>query len=93
MKMKKTILGKILKNHAFAMILCCAIPLGLLAILSLTGTLGSWGYLALILLCPALHFLMMRGHMSSGHDAMGHAHLSDMAENQQLIKKESASGD
>jgi hypothetical protein len=91
--MKKTILGKILKNHSVAMILCCAIPLGLFAILSLTGKLGSWGYLALILLCPALHILMMRGYMSSGHDAMDHAPPSGMVENQQLIKKESASGD
>jgi hypothetical protein len=63
--MKKSFLGQVLRNHALAMIICCAIPLTLLAIFSLTGSLGSWAYFALFLLCPILHILMMRGHMSS----------------------------
>ena len=63
--MIKFLLEKIKKNHALAMILCCAIPLvGILALSSL-GLLGSWGYYALILLCPLGHILMMRGMMHS----------------------------
>ena len=55
------ILEKIKKNHALVMILCCAIPIvGILALSSL-GILGSWGYIALILICPLGHVLMMRG--------------------------------
>lgn len=50
------------------MILCCAIPLGLIMILSVSGRLGSWGYYAMILLCPLMHFFMMRGHGSSHND-------------------------
>jgi O-antigen ligase len=53
------------------MILCCAVPLTLIIILSLTGTLGSWGFFALMLLCPIMHVLMMRGHTSSHNDIKG----------------------
>ena len=63
--MIKLLIEKIKKNHALAMILCCAIPLvGILALSSL-GLLGSWGYYALILLCPLGHIFMMRGMMHS----------------------------
>lgn len=64
--MKNSLLGKIFQNHPLAMILCCAIPLALIVIFSLTGSLGSWGYYALFLLCPLLHVFMMRGHGSHG---------------------------
>lgn len=47
-------------NHTFWMILCCAIPLGGIALLSFFGVLGAWGLYALILLCPLLHFVFMR---------------------------------
>jgi len=64
--MIKLLLDKINKNHALMMILCCGIPLvGIMALSSL-GILGSWGYYALILLCPLGHIFMMRG-MHSGH--------------------------
>jgi hypothetical protein len=59
--MLNAIFEKIKKNHALAMILCCAIPIvGILALSSL-GILGSWGYIAMILICPLGHVLMMRG--------------------------------
>jgi len=64
--MIKLWLEKIKKNHALMMILCCGIPLvGIMALSSL-GFLGSWGYYALILLCPLGQIFMMRG-MHSGH--------------------------
>ena len=64
-RMIKLLLEKIKKNHALAMILCCGIPLvGIMALSSL-GLLGSWGYYALILLCPLGHIFMMRGMMHS----------------------------
>lgn len=47
-------------SHSFWMILCCAIPLVGIIILSLLGILGSWGFYALILLCPLLHLFFMR---------------------------------
>ncbi len=58
------------KNHALAMILCCAVPMvGILALSSL-GLLGSWGYYALILLCPLGHIFMMRGMHSNSKENM-----------------------
>jgi hypothetical protein len=63
--MIKFLLEKIKKNHALAMILCCGIPIvGILALSSL-GLLGSWGFYALILLCPLGHIFMMRGMHSN----------------------------
>jgi hypothetical protein len=67
-QMQKPVWRGILRNHSLVMILCCAIPLILFLILSLNGSLGSWGYYAIFLLCPLLHVLMMRGHrMTSDH--------------------------
>jgi hypothetical protein len=44
------------------MLACCLIPLGLLAAVMLFNVdLGSVGLFAIVLLCPLLHILMMRG--------------------------------
>jgi hypothetical protein len=68
--MLNAIFEKIKKNHALVMILCCAIPIvGILALSSL-GILGSWGYIALILICPLGHVLMMRGMHSKSDETM-----------------------
>ena len=68
--MVKLLLEKIKKNHVLAMILCCGIPLvGILALSSL-GILGSWGYYALLLICPLGHLLMMRGMHSNSEKTM-----------------------
>ena len=68
--MVKLLLEKVKKNHALAMILCCGIPIvGILALSSL-GILGSWGYYALLLICPLGHLLMMRGMHSNSEKTM-----------------------
>ena len=66
--MLKSIFLKIKQNHALAMILCCAIPIVGILTLSSLGILGSWGYFALILLCPLGHIFMMRGMHSHSND-------------------------
>jgi len=68
--MIKLLLEKIKKNHALAMILCCGIPLVGILTLSSLGILGSWGYYALILICPLGHILMMRGMHSDSQNTM-----------------------
>ena len=50
------------------MILCCAIPIVGILTLSALGILGSWGYYALILICPIGHLWMMRGMHSDSKD-------------------------
>ena len=68
--MFNSLFEKIKTNHALAMILCCGIPLvGILALSSL-GILGSWGYYALLLICPLGHLLMMRGMHSNSEESM-----------------------
>lgn len=68
--MIKLLLEKIKKNHALMMILCCGIPIvGIMALSSL-GILGSWGYYALIFLCPLGHIVMMRGMHSNPKENM-----------------------
>ena len=59
--MIKSMFQKIKQNHFLVMVLCCAIPLIGIWALSYLGVLGSWGYYAMLLICPLGHVLMMRG--------------------------------
>ncbi len=68
--MLNAIFDKIKKNHALAMILCCGIPIVGILVFSTLGMLGSWGYYALILICPVGHLLMMRGMHSKSEETM-----------------------
>jgi hypothetical protein len=68
--MIKFLLEKIKKNHALTMILCCGIPLVGILVLSTSGLLGSWGYYALLVICPVGHLLMMRGMHSNSEKTM-----------------------
>ena len=77
--MKKFLIEQVRKNPLLAMILCCAIPIGTISVLSYLGVLGSWGYYGIMLLCPVLHLVMCR---------MGHASHHAM-EDQQLIISDS----
>ncbi len=47
-------------NHGVLMVICCSVPLVLIVVLSFLGILGAWGYYGLILLCPVIHFFVMR---------------------------------
>lgn len=67
--MINTFLEKIKKNHALMMILCCGIPMVGILVLSSLGVLGSWGYYALILICPLGHLVMMRGMHSTNEES------------------------
>ena len=63
-----------MSKHTLIMVLCCLIPLVILAFLWAIGVSGSYLILGVLLLCPLLHFVMM-GRMRKGavdHD--GHVH-------------------
>jgi hypothetical protein len=55
-------------SHGFWMAVCCLAPVALIAVLAYSGvSLKGFGLLAVLLLCPIMHFLMMRkGH--HGHE-------------------------
>ncbi len=64
------------KKHLLIMLACCLIPLaGFAAISFFKIPANSVIYVGLMLLCPALHLLMMRGMMNHDHaDEPDHSH-------------------
>lgn len=59
-------------KHTFIMLLCCLVPLAAFFLVSVLGIpLNSLATFALILMCPLMHILMMRG--MGGHDHQGEA--------------------
>jgi Flp pilus assembly protein TadB len=52
--------GRFHHSHGLWMVICCSVPLVLIVLLSFLGILGAWGFYGLILLCPVIHFIVMR---------------------------------
>lgn len=61
--MLKNIWQKIRQNHLLLMAVCCLAPVILIiGFISLYKDSSNYWILLIILLCPFLHILMMRGH-------------------------------
>ena len=79
---------KMEKKHLLAMLACCLIPLaGLVAVFLFKIPVNSVFYFGMVLLCPALHLIMMRGmfkHDHSGHAAQASALPAQAAQPAQL---------
>ena len=59
--MKKYNIKKIRHNHGLMMLICCGIPLILLVIaVYFFGLSNSYLYFGILLLCPILHYFMMK---------------------------------
>ena len=59
-----------MNKHALLMLACCLVPLAILGVVLTSGVnLGGYLPFAIMLLCPLMHILMMRG---MGHDHAGH---------------------
>ncbi|MFH1646921.1 MAG: DUF2933 domain-containing protein [Chloroflexota bacterium] len=60
---------KHLSKHSLIMLLCCLVPLAIIAVLWAAGVSGRYLFLGVLLLCPLLHIVMMRGmHGGGEHD-------------------------
>ncbi|MCL7412748.1 MAG: DUF2933 domain-containing protein [ANME-2 cluster archaeon] len=53
--------SKMAEKHMFMMVLCCAIPLIAVAVLWYIGIGDKYLIYVVMLLCPILHLVMMRG--------------------------------
>lgn len=62
-----------MRRHGLIMLLCCLIPIGVLAALWAIGIRNSYLALGAMLLCPLLHLAMM-GTGQHDHKSGGHAH-------------------
>lgn len=70
-------------KHMLLMILCCAIPLALIFVLPrLNVSIGGLGFFLIVLLCPLMHFLLMRG--VHGNHA-GHRSDAEIEDSSRLV--------
>lgn len=63
-----------MSKHTLIMLLCCLIPLAILGVLWAIGVSASYLIFGVLLLCPLLHMLMMRGGHKEGGEDSGHVH-------------------
>lgn len=65
---KEGLWQKIKKNRLLLMVLCCVVPIVLvIGLLALFGKVGNYWIWLVILLCPILHFWMMKEHKHDGN--------------------------
>lgn len=70
------------------MLACCLIPLtGLAAIYLFNLPANSVIYFGMLLLCPLLHFVMMRGMMGHEHQHADHSHHMDHSQHAPMAQK------
>ena len=60
---------KAMSKHGLIMVLCCLVPLALIGVLWAIGVSASYLFFGVMLLCPLLHIVMMRGmHNNDKHE-------------------------
>jgi len=61
-------------RHTLIMVLCCLIPLAVLAIMWAAGVSKNYLILGVALLCPVVHLVMMGGMNRGRGSGGGHIH-------------------
>ena len=73
------------KKHILIMLACCLVPLAAFgAIFIFKVPITGVVYVGLLLLCPAMHLLMMRSMTGHDHGGQAHDHSDSPAANPQL---------
>lgn len=68
-------------NHALLMVICCAVPLALLAAVFVFNVpIGTVGLFVIMLACPLMHVFMMRGMGHGDHQKGASCHGGTPAE-------------
>jgi len=49
-----------LDKHSWMIVLCCAIPIALLVVIYFLGVSNIYVFWLVVLLCPLMHFFMMK---------------------------------
>ena len=62
-------------RHALLMVLCCLAPLLLVGVFAMLGFRGLM-LLLVLLLCPIMHFFMMRGSHGGHEHGPSHPHAN-----------------
>lgn len=61
-------------RHGLIMLLCCLIPIAVLAIMWVAGISKNYLFFGVALLCPLLHVIMMAGMNRGKGSGGGHVH-------------------
>ena len=73
------------KKHVLIMLACCLVPVAALgAIFIFKVPVTGVVYVGLLLLCPAMHLLMMRNMTGHDHSGQHHDHLHSSVTRPQL---------
>ncbi len=76
-------------KHVVIMLLCCLIPLaGFFMVSAFNVPLSGLGTLALVLMCPLMHLLMMRGMSHGGSKDQPSCHETKPEQARTLPAKE-----
>ncbi len=63
-----------ISKHALLMVLCCLIPLVILAVLWASGVSSNYLFFGIMLSCPLLHLVMMRSMNKGGSNTEKSGH-------------------
>ncbi len=78
------------KRHFWMMVICCLVPLVALGLAWWLGaSLGNAGLVALLLLCPLLHLVLMR---DMGHHGAETPQPTEAAENYEMTSESGGDG-